>query len=569
MPPKGGQASGGNAKGVATPENLSSGSNSSTATAARRSSTNVDRLKQLPLANLSAGDVAACLASTLPAFKTFVAAWTASAFSGSFLATRTPSLFKAELLKLFPDDTTAIGIRGVCFGWVKNRIISDLSHEHSSVDKDAGSLWTSAQYEPAAAPPAEPRISIPPPPPLGVNSDPANSADADALKAAQVSSAAAALKAAQAAQGFLSAAASSSSQLPAAGNSQAPPSPRSSAAKDDSAQFRGGGIPPPPPFRSLANVQGYGGGGQSFPPHFHFQAKPNSFSFGPKKPGLFSVLNGAQPFISQNVFAPMPFGQSQAQMPHGQSQLAQMPLGQLPEQMPLGQSHIAQMPFGPQSAQMPNGQLPEQMPLGQSQNAQMPLGQLQEQMPLGQSHLFNAAAAQPLQQFQLDHRGKPLMPWEIEAIQRGPVVADPNMMPGFVRRSVYKEIEVAKQARIRNVAAGTPQSYDKVPYPTMINFTAEDFHATRKAYYVAIRKSIPSCLFQEFKFCFTDTARSAAQRKFGLQQEHWIALDDEKLQGWLSIMFGPKSKADALRLLKKVKFPSHRDDDHSQADFLV
>ena len=164
MPPKGGQASGGNAKGVATPENLSSGSNSSTETAARRSSTNAERLAQLPLANLTAGDVAACLASTLPAFKTFVAAWTASAFSGSFLATRTPSLFKSELLKLLPDDTTAIGIRGVVFGWVKNRIISDLSHQLSSVDKDAGSLWISAQYEVAAAPPAEPRISIPPPP---------------------------------------------------------------------------------------------------------------------------------------------------------------------------------------------------------------------------------------------------------------------------------------------------------------------------------------------------------------------------------------------------------------------
>ena len=68
MPPKVGNAAGSAPKAASNPQN-SSGSNSSSDSANRRSFTNVERLSQLPLKDLTAGDVAACLASKLSPFK--------------------------------------------------------------------------------------------------------------------------------------------------------------------------------------------------------------------------------------------------------------------------------------------------------------------------------------------------------------------------------------------------------------------------------------------------------------------------------------------------------------------
>jgi hypothetical protein len=469
----------------------SSGSNEGAADTRLRSNLNGERALRVPLSSLAASNIASCLFSAIPAFKKFVPVWNSSLFTGSYIASHTPSLFKTELSKLYSTTTMDDEIRGAVFDWIQSRVLAQVNQDAESVDADVASLWRTARLVAPAA----------------------------------------------------------------------------------SLQFLGGG------GQTTELGQFHGGGGQIpafsglLPPH-----TPQQFAFGRRDvptPLSLAYTQQRYPAMFALSSAQTPFGQQPpAQTPHGQT-LAQTPLGQQhpPAQTPFGQPP-AQTPFGQQHpAQTPYGQTQQTAPLGQQFFAQTLYSQqqLQEQTPFGQPlyHQNSHNSALQLQQFHLQHQSIPLMPWEVEAANRGPLPVDPDMMPGFNRRSIAKIIQAAIVARQKNVAAGTPQVLERIKYPTMSNFTGHDYRATRTAFYTATRLSIPSCLFQEFKFCMTDTARSAATRRFGLTDELWLACDDSKLQDWMAILFGPKSKADALKLLKAVKFPDHRDVSDSQSTFLV
>ena len=175
----------------------------------------------------------------------------------------------------------------------------------------------------------------------------------------------------------------------------------------------------------------------------------------------------------------------------------------------------------------------------------------------------------PLQQVHMDHSGKVFMPWEVEALHRPARPLDPDMMPGFKRLSISSLIDKAKQIRIQNKDLVAPPShYENVTYPRMAHFSVDDFLSTRQAYYVAVRKSTASCLFTAFKFCMTETCRTACMRQFSLDDEQYLEIDDAKLLSWLGMFFGPKNKSDAIDRLEKIRFPTHRDETDSQAEFV-
>ncbi len=132
------------------------------------------------------------------------------------------------------------------------------------------------------------------------------------------------------------------------------------------------------------------------------------------------------------------------------------------------------------------------------------------------------------------------------------------MMPGFARKNITMIIEAAKAKRVAMGPDASKNSFhEDVKWPVMMAFTKEEHIRVRKAYQMAVRASHTSCIFKEFKDCMTDTCRSACQRKFQVDDVNWITLDDSKLQRWLAICFGPKSKEEAISRLTAVKFPSH------------
>jgi hypothetical protein len=189
-----------------------------------------------------------------------------------------------------------------------------------------------------------------------------------------------------------------------------------------------------------------------------------------------------------------------------------------------------------------------------------------------QALMFSPPAAvheQPRQAPLFSRSGQPLKPWEVEASMRAPRHQDASMMPGFERRSIAKIIADARAKRMRlGTTVGVPQVYKEVKYPTMTQFRAEEFTSTRKEFYAATRASVNSCLFKDFKDCLTDTTRTTAARRFKMSDDDFTALDDSKFQLWMNVMFGPKSKKDAMDRLEGLQFPEHEDKYDSQADFM-
>jgi hypothetical protein len=165
--------------------------------------------------------------------------------------------------------------------------------------------------------------------------------------------------------------------------------------------------------------------------------------------------------------------------------------------------------------------------------------------------------------------GHPLKPWELAASRRAPVLQDASMMPGFVRRSISKIIADAQAKRMRlTAAAGIPQVYKEVKYPVMTVFQPDEFVRVRKEFYAATRASMTSCLFKEFKDCLSDTVRTTATRRFLMTDSNFTALDDSVFQGWLNVLFEPKSKKDAIDRLEALQFPEHDDKFDSQNEFM-
>jgi hypothetical protein len=331
-------------------------------------------------------------------------------------------------------------------------------------------------------------------------------------------------------------------------------------------------IHPPPPriganlpsgVNTLFSPSSYGGGAFNIQqPSFETPLSQKKFAFGRRASDSTPVA------LAQHlVVAPNP---QFAQVPFGQQPLAQVPFGQQPlAQVPIGQQHPAQVPIGQQHpAQVPNGQQhPAQVPNGQQHPAQVPNGQqLQAQVPIGQQLLSH-----PVSQVNFDHEGRAYMPWEIEAFSRPARPQDPDMMPGFKRLSIAAIIAQARAARMASIAQGqatAQQVFKKVDYPEMQAFTEAEYLRVRKEYYIAVQASIPSCNFKDFKFCMTDVCRVSAMRKFSLDYEGWIAKDDDSIQSWFGLFFGPKSREDAEERLEQVKFPEHRDAIHSQNTFV-
>ena len=336
-------------------------------------------------------------------------------------------------------------------------------------------------------------------------------------------------------------------------------------------------VPPPPPglMGSLLLPpfnQGLHGGGDYG--SFHgggasmFTPPPNSskkFAFGraPTPTALNLQLNFASPFSSTGHELPR-LPTSAGELPRHQAGPA------LSGQSNPGSGVISSHPPGSDVlSRHQNDELPRH------QNDELPRHQSSElprQNEPGSGVISSHPPGQhilPLQQVHIDHSGKVFMPWEVEALQRPAKPFDPDMMPGFKRLSISRIIDKAKQVRIANKDSVSSATHiERVTYPRMKHFNVDDFLEARQAFYVATRKSTASCLFSEFKTCMEDSCRSACMRKFSLDEEQFIELDDAKLLSWLGIFFGPKNKSDAIDRLEKIRFPLHRDENHSQADFV-
>jgi hypothetical protein len=304
-------------------------------------------------------------------------------------------------------------------------------------------------------------------------------------------------------------------------------------------------IPPPPPFNTS-----HGGGFVTPPP----SSSGKKFAFGRAavplslhQQLLFSpLLNTGQALSSQPDSAGVRHQAGAAPLSHSQGAA---PLSHFQGPAPSGQSN-------------------------QSSDVRRPPGigvPVSHHQMASDESVYRPAINEslPLQQVHMDHSGKVFMPWEIEALNRPPKPEDPDMMPGFKRLSISSLIEKAKQIRIQNKdTVAPPTHFDKVTYPVMAHFSVDDFLTTRQAFYVATRKSTASCLFTEFKFCMTESCRTSCMRQFSLDDEQFLEINDGKLLSWLGMFFGPKNKSDAIDRLEKIRFPSHRDETDSQAEFV-
>jgi transposase InsO family protein len=240
--------------------------------------------------------------------------------------------------------------------------------------------------------------------------------------------------------------------------------------------------------------------------------------------------------------------------------------------VPAGQQ-FQQMPASLQQLVPPSQQHPMPAPSSQAfphlhaamlaQNPNLNMFIRNEQMQHVPLHI------ERLQQLQFGRSNAPLTPWEVAALSRPPRQQDPDMMPGFSRRNIQLIIDAARRKRLAQPEASRNAVMEIVVWPQLKSFTAEHFHACRLAFQLAVERAFSSGIFKEFKDCIVGTAKSACQRQFLLQDEKlWLELEDATLMQWLSHFFGPKSKEDALRRLKNVKFPEHEDECDSQSTFV-
>jgi hypothetical protein len=456
---------------------------------------------------MSAADVGQAIAASIQPFQPFVEAWSATAYNGVSIVASTPSLVRSILSNQSDFQSLEDAHKAEILRFIGSKIVAQSEQSPNSVDPDILSLWTKIlQPEP-----------LPPPHGGGVQN--------------QV--------------------------------------------------HGGGGLPPPPPYMSQQQLQS-----SWLSPHL--LQKPKGFVFGGKVHALTPIQ-----------LAPQFASPSAAQFAHhvqpaalfasnpGTASLFASPVAPA-SQFALHAAQVAQ--FAPQSltgavaaSSQPH---PAVQPMPADVHAQFPnlssafnqqnnpnqlpiphLQQLQAHMappvwPTSPPSIFQpglqAAVAQPL------------YPWEEEAIARPQRAQDPNMMPGFTRRSIATIIEAAKKKRMAiGPEAARTMFVEQVVYPQMKTFSAQDFLTTRTKFNAAVKASFTSCIFKEFKDCMVDTCRTDAQRFFGnMADEDWILLDDIKLQNWLAIHFGPNSKEEAMERLSAVKFPEHSDVHDCQSTFV-
>jgi len=551
--------------GKAPPSSRQDLRSSSTSARGGQSSSDKGNAAEIPFIDLSSEQVAQGMVDIINQLQPIIPAWSKSPMNGKFLAVSTPSRVRSEMTKCFPSMEN--DQRASILNLLKTKILA------CTTDEDVTTLWNAVGSNPPDSRGGGVASHVvnhgggengsaassnagfgPPPPPIG--------------------------------QMF----------SPFGGNSFPPPpgsifqqsnfqnpwtSPQLPQAKKAAFAFgRRDVVMSPPPVLNLystpnssTNLFSINASGPSNP----LQMAPASLSFNaavssnqPLRPS--SQHHGFQGSANPSqINALMPPSNAP---PEPSSQNLPAPSSQMPA--PSGQGNA----LPPSNIQLPPSS-------GQYQALQQNL-QLQQlgQMSGQQAHpnlahqnqlLQQAQQIQELQQQLLAHQqGRslgsietPMSPWDLEAKQRGPALQDAGMMPGFSRRSITIIINhaIEKRQALSKLTA-VPQVYKEVAYPSMSRFTAEEFLISRRAYFVAIRASIPSCIFKEFKECMTDKCRGRAMRKFKLNEVDWLALPDDKLLGWLNMLFGPKTKEEAINRLESVKFPSHSDASDSQATFL-
>ena len=461
-------------------------------------------------------DVANSLATSVPALSSIVDAWAQSAINGASLLTSTPSRFRALLEREISDlpDPAKFEI----FNHIRGLIFAQAARDSASVDTDTLSLW----------------------------------------------------KASIQGESLHGGGGNIQQTLPASNQSHT--------------------LPPPPAFFMQQ---------QRFTP----QPKPTKFAFGAlehQSPiSLFSVHGTPSqtnwPAGLGVVMSPNPL-----QLPSPSSNASLQVAAPTQHHLNLVASSQGSAVSSNQQNQDPFAQSQHQNPLGLpfgnplvSSNQDLPSGQqgVPPSLHIGASnpHQFSALHANLnqhnpgiFQQQQQHHvpqvgqlpmfnqvHGRPLFPWEEEAVKRPLPVQDPDMMPGFSRTNIGMIIEAAKAKRLAlGPDAGKNMIHVKVTWPEMTAFTVEEWLRCRPLFGSCVKASFSSCLFKEFKDCMTDTCRRDCRRIFLLNELNWLALDDFKLQFWLSIHFGPVSKEDAIRRLTNVKFPDHSDAYDSQSTFV-
>jgi len=500
-----------------------------------------DDARIVPLVDLTAQAFGKALAELAAPLKVHVSAWAKSPMNGKFISSSTPSQLRAQLATSLPglDDNHRSSILAI----TRSRILNEVTRDAASIDEGIHSLWLAADPNP-------PRNgehggggishggggdNIPPPPPV-VDS----TFQPPPIQSQQNF---------QPPFGYSQYSNPWASPLPQPagptkfvfGRRDTPMSPVA-LLQTFQTPSQPNYVPPSQQNRNGTPNPFYMGLGASLPVASALSSNVRNLPAGSSNPlaNVSANTNAQEPIWSQQQFVPS----SQTGIP--------LP----PQLMPSSMSASSNQP---QQQVSSNTLYPALSQLQQSQQFQLP-NQIQMQ----------GSQAQALNFHQGDISSKPLMPWDIEAMQRGPSVQDEGMMPGFSRRSIIVIIEHAiEQRKALGTSVSTTQLFDKVAYPLMQRFDAADFLATRRAYYVAVRASVSSCLFKDFKHCMSDKCRTAAMRKFKLQDEtQWLALSDAKLQHWLGVHFGPKSKEDAMVRLSNVKFPAHSDATDSQANFV-
>ena len=483
----------------------------------------------------SAENLSNVITNLIADFKDFTSVLSRSSLSGLFFASSTP--FRARSAINLELNATTDEQKTFIFNFIRDKII-DLANADSQFDPDISSLW---------------KALVPPRDDLGGGGErnhppgPENNPGHGGGGADQQTSA---------------------NQL------QMPPPPLFLGAGDLHLRTQDQGLPPPPGHMGVS-------GNAWFSPQ-NQNSKPAKFHFGVSRSDSVNPISLVGHFQSpsQNFsgFA-SPYVPISANVPPSMASnytpLRANPLLPISAQSQLN----GQGSSGPQAASSNAAAVPSSQQFlaaqSQPQNQHLPasnaaappsqqfpfLNQLQQQQPQVH-HQFQAPLSIP--------PSRAMFPWDEEALVRPKAVQDPNMMPGFSRKNITMIIEAAKAKR---VAMGPEASknlfHDNVKWPVMLTFTKEEHIRVRKEYQMAVRASHTSCIFKEFKDCMTDTCRSACQRKFQVDDLNWISLDDSKLQHWLAICFGPKSKEDAISRLSAVKFPPHSDAYDSQSTFVT
>jgi hypothetical protein len=158
-------------------------------------------------------------------------------------------------------------------------------------------------------------------------------------------------------------------------------------------------------------------------------------------------------------------------------------------------------------------------------------------------------------------------PWD--KVAATVVVAEDERMPmGFDRIDIHEKIQKVIADRTAKGNVGLQVNAKKVTWPVMKHFIPQDFRDTRTLFHECVNSSMHNGIFSTFKDCLSPDARAAACLEFKMNDNQLAALEDSVFMHWCNIFFGPKSVAEAKLLLSGIRIETHRDKNHSQADFV-